>query len=194
MEIKVTPTDLEGVLLIEPEYFQDQRGFFFESYNRERYAAHGIDKVFVQDNHSRSSRGVLRGFHYQDATAPQWRLVRCTAGKIMDVVVDLRVGSPTFGRWLAFNLTGDNKHQILIPPEFAHGFYTLSEAAEVQYKCSGFYTPSAEASLAWDDPDVAVAWPNRQPILSQRDQNGPSLKDYLKAPAFHYAGQEAWVR
>lgn len=184
MDMRVFRTKLDGVLIIEPDCFRDDRGFFFESYSQRRFAKHGLNLTFVQDNHSRSRRGVLRGFHYQDATAPQFRLVRCTAGEIWDVVVDLRVGSPTFGRWLGVALSEDNQKQLLIGPEFAHGFVVLSEVAEVQYKCTGHHAPSAERSLAWDDPDVAVDWPNSTPFLSERDKRGQSLEDYLTNPAF----------
>jgi dTDP-4-dehydrorhamnose 3,5-epimerase len=186
MDIKVSSTEIEGVLLIEPEWFEDARGFFMESYHQQRFAEHGLHYAFVQDNHSRSRRGVLRGFHYQDLAAPQVRLVRCTVGEVWDVVVDLRVGSPTFGRWAAFTLSAENRHQVVIPPEFAHGFVVLSDVAEIQYKCTNFHTPSAERALAWDDGDVAVAWPVSDPVLSARDRQNPTLRDYLQHPHFTY--------
>jgi dTDP-4-dehydrorhamnose 3,5-epimerase len=185
MNINVSKTELDGVLVIEPEYFQDERGFFFESYSTRAFAAHGLNLTFVQDNHSRSAQGVLRGFHYQDATAPQYRVVRCTVGEIWDVVVDLRVGSPTLGRWIGVNLTAENKRQLLVPPEFAHGFCVLSPVAEVQYKCTNLHTAEAEHTLAWNDPDIAVAWPVQDPTLSVRDrETGASFKEYLEHPAF----------
>ena len=185
MDIKVTETTLAGLLLIEPECFKDERGFFYESYSARRFAQRGIELSFVQDNHSRSTQGVLRGFHYQDATAPQYRLVRCTVGEVFDVAVDLRIGSPTLGRWYGARLSAENRRQLLLPPQFAHGFCVLSEVAEVQYKCSNFHTPSAERTLAWNDPDVAVEWPVRDPILSVRDsRRGTSFKEYLKNPCF----------
>ncbi|KJS03117.1 MAG: dTDP-4-dehydrorhamnose 3,5-epimerase [Desulfobulbaceae bacterium BRH_c16a] len=185
MNIQVQNTDLEGVVLIEPEYFQDHRGFFFESYHKKRLSEHGFDLDFVQDNHSRSSRGVLRGFHCQDKTAPQYRMVRCTVGEVWDAVVDLRLGSPTFGKWYGALLTAENKKQILMAPQFAHGFVVLSEVAEIQYKCSGHHNPSAEKTLAWDDPDVNVSWPVKDPILSDRDRtSGMSLKAYRNNPFF----------
>ncbi|WP_173198889.1 dTDP-4-dehydrorhamnose 3,5-epimerase [Geobacter sp. SVR] len=185
--MRVVLTEFEGILIIEPEYFQDHRGFFFESYSKRRFAEHGLEHAFVQDNHSRSPGGVLRGLHYQNAAAPQFRLIRCTLGEIWDVAVDLRVGSPTFGKWFGVELSAENKRQVLLPPEFAHGFVVLSEFAEVQYKCTGHHEPSAEASLAWDDPDVRIPWPISNPILSDRDRNtGTSLKEYLKNPAFTY--------
>ena len=192
MDIRIHDTAIEGVKIIAPECFEDERGFFFESYHRKVWARRGIELEFVQDNHSRSRRGVVRGFHFQDATAPQFRVVRCTTGEVFDVVVDLRVGSPTFGRWLGVALSAANRQQLLIPPEFAHGFAVLSEIAEIQYKVSGHHVPSAERSLAWDDPEVAVEWPVAEPILSQRDRTqGMSLRQYLQDPCFHYAPAEA---
>jgi dTDP-4-dehydrorhamnose 3,5-epimerase len=185
MNIRVVPTEIAGVRRIEPESFEDERGFFFESYSRRRFAEHGLDFEFVQDNHSRSARGVLRGFHYQDTSAPQWRLVRCTVGEIWDVVVDLRPSSATYGNWLGVHLSAANKHQLLIPPEFAHGFCVLSELAEVQYKCSNFHSPTAEQTLAWNDPDVAVKWPVATPQLSARDAaRGMSFAQYRSQPIF----------
>ena len=185
MDIQVKQTGLEGIVIIEPEFFQDHRGFFFESYHKKRLAEHGIDLDFVQDNHSRSGRCVLRGFHYQDKTAPQYRMVRCTVGEVWDVVVDLKPGSPTFGKWYGVALSADNKKQVLMAPHFAHGFVVLSDVAEIQYKCTGHHNPSAERSLAWNDPDVNVPWPVRDPILSDRDRtSGMSLKEYTKNPFF----------
>ena len=185
MKIRIVETDIEGVVLIEPEYFQDDRGFFFESYSKRRFEEHGLALTFVQDNHSRSGRGVLRGLHYQDASAPQYRLVRCTMGQVWDVVVDLRVGSPTLGHWFAATLNADDKRQLLIPPEFAHGFCVLSDCAEVQYKCTNYHTSQAERTLAWNDPDVGIAWPLADPVLSVRDRTtGQSFRDYLEHPAF----------
>jgi dTDP-4-dehydrorhamnose 3,5-epimerase len=185
MNIRVSKTEIDGVMIIEPEYFQDERGFFFESYSTRAFEAHGLNLTFVQDNHSRSTQGVLRGFHYQDATAPQYRVVRCTVGEIWDVVVDLRIGSPTLGRWFGVNLTAENKRQLLIPPEFAHGFCVLSPVAEVQYKCTNLHNPEAERTLAWNDPDIAVAWPVQNPILSMKErESGQSFKQYLERPAF----------
>jgi len=138
----------------------------------------------VQEGHSGSRYGVLRGMHYQNMTAPMGKLVRCIVGRIFDVAVDLRVSSPTFGKWYGVELSAENKKQIYIPVGFAHGFATLSDVAEVQYKQTGFYTPAAEGTLAWNDPDVGIEWPISNPILSKRDQNGMRLKEYLKNPAF----------
>jgi dTDP-4-dehydrorhamnose 3,5-epimerase len=184
MNVQVLATPFAGVHVIQPDCFQDNRGFFMESYHRRRLLEHGLDFTFVQDNHSRSSYGVLRGFHYQDARAPQVRLVRCPVGEIFDVIVDLRLDSATFGRYFSIRLSAENRKQLLIPAEFAHGFLVLSEVAEVQYKCTGHHDPAAERSLAWNDPEVAVSWPLANPILSVRDQSGPSLADYRRAPAF----------
>lgn len=188
MDITVTKTKLDGVVLIDTDFFRDERGFFIEAWHAERFREHGLPDAFVQDNHSRSARKVLRGLHYQDMTAPMGKLVRCTSGAILDVAVDLRVGSPTFGQWVGAELTAENMRQIWVPEGFAHGFATLSEFAEVQYKCNGFYTPSSEGGIAWNDPDIAIDWPFDDPLLSGRDQNNMSLGQYLQAPAFHHTG------
>ncbi len=188
MDITVTRTKLEGVVLIDTDFFRDERGFFIEAWHAERFREHGLPDAFVQDNHSRSARKVLRGMHYQDMTAPMGKLVRCTSGAILDVAIDLRVGSPTFGEWVGAELTADNMRQIWVPDGFAHGFATLSEFAEVQYKCTGLYTPSSEGGIAWNDPDVGIDWPFADPVLSGRDQNNMSLKQYLERPAFHHTG------
>jgi dTDP-4-dehydrorhamnose 3,5-epimerase len=185
MDIRVVPTKLEGVLIVDTDFVRDERGFFIETYHKRRFAEHGLDYDFVQDNHSRSGRGVLRGIHYQDLTAPMAKLVRCTLGCVFDVAVDLRVGSPTFGRWIGVELSAQNMKQLMVPVGFGHGFLTLSDEAEVQYKCTGYYTPSAEAGLAWNDPDIGIEWPTSEPpILSARDREGVSLKQYLQNPAF----------
>lgn len=186
METIAIPASLPDVLIIEIKYFQDERGFFIENYHQQAFAEAGLTAQFVQDNHSRSGAKVLRGLHYQDKTSPMGKLVRCTRGAIFDVAVDLRVGSPTFAQWFGVELTEANQKQLWMPPGFAHGFVTLSETADVQYKCSGFYTPSSEGTLAWNDPEVAVAWPISDPVLSKRDLNGMSLQQYLRKPAFHY--------
>ena len=188
MDITVTKTKLDGVVLIDTDFFRDERGFFIEAWHAERFREHGLPDAFVQDNHSRSARKVLRGLHYQDMTAPMGKLVRCTSGAILDVAVDLRVGSPTFGQWVGAELTAENMRQIWVPEGFAHGFATISEFAEVQYKCNGFYTPSSEGGIAWNDPDIAIEWPFVDPLLSGRDQHNISLEQYLQAPAFHHTG------
>lgn len=186
MEIRVIRTKLDGVVVIETAFAQDERGFFLESYHKQRYQERGIAYEFVQDNHSRSARNVLRGIHYQDMTAPQAKLVRCTVGAILDVAVDLRAGSPTFGQWIGVELSAENKQQLLVPVGFGHGFVTLSDFAEVQYKCDAYYTPSAESAIAWDDPEIGIAWPVTEPILSARDQAAMSFATYRANPAFHF--------
>lgn len=185
MKTHLTQTPLAGLVVVDIDYFQDERGFFIESWHKRDFAVAGLDLEFVQEGHSRSGQGVLRGLHYQDMTAPMGKLLRCTVGRIFDVAVDLRVSSPTFGKWFGIELSADNKKQIYVPVGFAHGFVTLSEFAEVQYKQTGFYTPSSEGTLSWNDLDVGVQWPITHPALSKRDQNGMSLQDYLKKPAFH---------
>jgi dTDP-4-dehydrorhamnose 3,5-epimerase len=177
--MKVTPTELPEVLVLEPRVFSDARGFFVESYNRRTLAeAAGITKDFVQDNHSRSTRGVLRGLHYQ-VRQPQDKLVRVLAGRIFDVAVDLRRGSPRFGRWVGVELSADNFRQLWVPVGFGHGFLVLSETAEVLYKTTDYYAPAHERCVRWDDPTLAIAWPELgiAPILSAKDAQGPVLAD-----------------
>lgn len=170
-----TPLEIPDVILIEPKVFADERGFFLESYHRDRFAAAGIDCQFVQDNHSQSVRGTLRGLHYQSAPG-QAKLVRVVRGRIWDVAVDIRPGSSTFGRWVAAELSEDNKRMLYVPVGFAHGFVVQSDAADVLYKCSHVYVPETEAGIAWDDPDVAVPWPEAAPLLSVRDLANPRLR------------------
>jgi dTDP-4-dehydrorhamnose 3,5-epimerase len=168
-------TALPGVLILEPRVYQDERGFFFESYHQAQFAALGIPVPFVQDNHSRSVRSTLRGLHYQ-IRRPQAKLCRVVQGEILDVAVDLRVGSPHFGRWVAVQLSAENKRQLFIPEGFAHGFRVLSETAEVLYKCSDFYLPEAERGIAWDDPQLAIDWGGEgEWILSPKDRRNPPL-------------------
>jgi len=188
METQVTPTKLKGVVLIDIDFFRDERGFFIEFYHKERFRELGLEYEFVQDNHSRSSEGVLRGLHYQDETAPMGKLVRCTAGAIFDVAVDIRAGSPTFGDWFGTELSAANMRQIMVPSGFAHGFLTLSDLAEVQYKCTGYYTPSSEGTLAWNDPQIGIAWPIGNPQVSNRDRNGMTMLQYAERPAFRFRG------
>ena len=187
METIAIPTPLEGLLVVEIKFMQDHRGFFIENYHRRQFAAIGIGDDFKQDNHSRSSAGVLRGLHYQDMRAPMSKLVRCPRGRILDVAVDLRVGSPTFARWFSMELSEENMQQLYVPTGFAHGFLTLSDVAEVQYKCGNFYTPEAEGAIAWNDPEIGIEWPIRNPVLSQRDSQAMSLRRYLERPAFIYS-------
>ncbi|PTU74284.1 dTDP-4-dehydrorhamnose 3,5-epimerase [Pseudomonas mangrovi] len=176
--MKVQPTSLEGVLILEPRVFEDDRGLFFESFNQRAFAAAtGRDSPFVQDNHSLSRRGVLRGLHFQ-LQQPQGKLVRVLRGEIFDVAVDLRQGSASFGRWTAARLSAENRQQMWIPEGFAHGFLTLSEEAEVLYKTTDFYAPEHERSLRWDDPQLAIDWPLQgPPLLSAKDAAAPLLTD-----------------
>lgn len=171
-------TEIPGVFLIEPVVHGDHRGFFMESYHRDRFAELGIECEFVQDNHSRSRAGVLRGLHYQ-LGRPQAKLVRATVGRVFDVVVDLRRGSPTFGRWVGAELSDANHRMLFAPAGFGHGFLVLSEAAEFQYKCSDFYAPEEERGIRWDDPTLEIEWPtgDADPVLSDRDLEWPYLKD-----------------
>ena len=175
--MKATPTALPDVLLLQPKVFADARGFFLESYNKQVFEAlSGWSGEFVQDNHSRSGRGVLRGLHYQ-LQQPQGKLVRVVRGSIYDVVVDLRRSSATFGRWIAVDLTDQEHAQLWIPPGFAHGFQVTSEFAELQYKTTDYYAPASERCLAWNDPQLAIPWPIADPILSAKDQVGKRLAD-----------------
>jgi dTDP-4-dehydrorhamnose 3,5-epimerase len=162
------------VVLVEPDVFRDERGFFLETWREERYRQSGIDARFVQDNHSRSRRGALRGLHAQ-LDPPQGKLVRVVAGVVFDVAVDIRLGSPSFGRHTAATLSAENFLQLWIPPGFAHGFCVLSDAAEVEYKCTEPYRPEGEIAIAWDDPELGIAWPIRDPVLSARDARAPRL-------------------
>ena len=184
MKIHVTTTPLAGLVVINIDFFQDERGFFIESWNKKDFDNAGLAFDFVQDAHSRSSRNVLRGLHYQDGRAPMAKLVRCTVGQILDVAVDLRTGSPTFGKWFSIELHPENKTQLLVPIGFAHGFLTLTDFCEVHYKQTGYHQPSAEGGIAWNDPDLGIDWPVKGPLLSKRDQNQMSLNQYLKNPAF----------
>ena len=186
MKTTLLKTPLPDVLVVEIDYFEDERGFFIESWNRRTFAEAGLDVDFTQDNHSRSRKGVLRGLHYQDTSAPLAKLVRCTFGAIFDVAVDLRIGSPTFGQWYGLELSAENKKQLYVPVGFAHGFATLTDFAEVQYKQTGYYAPQAEGCIIWNDSQVGVDWPIDEPILSAKDQAGMSLQAYLKAPAFQF--------
>lgn len=182
--MRVAATELPGVLIIEPVVHRDARGFFLESWREERYRAAGVDLPFVQDNHSRSTAGVLRGLHYQVET-PQGKLVRAAAGEIFDVAVDLRRSSPTFGRWVGAVLSDANHRQLWIPAGFAHGFYVTSASADVLYKCTAPYAPAHEHCLRWDDPALGIAWPlgaGEAPIVSPRDAAGAGLGEAVTFP------------
>lgn len=177
--MNVIKTKIDGVLIIEPRVFGDERGFFYETFHATRYKEAGIAEDFVQDNRSRSTGGVLRGLHFQK-NKPQGKLVTVTQGKVYDVAVDLRPESATFGEYEGIILSGENKIQFYIPPGFAHGFYVLSDTADFQYKCTDFYDPSDEGGLIWDDETLNINWPIRDPNLSAKDKNLPSLTDIYK--------------
>jgi len=175
--VRVSSVFIQGILILEPRVFADERGFFFESYNQRIFAEHGIESEFVQDNHSLSRRGTLRGIHYQVRNS-QTKLVRVVSGEIFDVAVDLRRSSPTFGRWFGLNLSASNKTQIYIPSGFGHGFLALSDVAEVLYKTGDFYAPEHERCIRWDDPDLAIDWPLAgERIISEKDADGSLFRD-----------------
>ena len=180
-------TRLDGPILIEPSVFGDDRGFFHESFRTNAYAELGIREAFVQDNHSRSGRHVLRGMHFQVGPG-QAKLVRCGRGAIWDVVADLRQGSPTYGQWEGFRLDDETLHQLYCPIGFAHGFVVLSDVADVLYKCSSYYDGSIERGIAWDDPDIGIEWPVAEPLLSDRDRSAPRLRDIAAELPFRWQG------
>jgi dTDP-4-dehydrorhamnose 3,5-epimerase len=173
--MKFIPASIKDVIIVEPEVFGDQRGFFMETFRRDLFREHGIGE-FLQWNHSRSVKGTLRGLHYQ-AEKSQGKLVRVIQGEIFDVAVDIRFGSPTFGKWVAEVLSSDNKKQIFVPIGFAHGFCVTSETAEVIYACTDYYHPAAEKGIIWNDPDLNIPWPVQSPLLSDKDRNYPRFKE-----------------
>lgn len=181
--MKVIETEISDVLILEPKVFGDERGFFFESFNKKVFEdAVGRDVNFVQDNHSKSSKGVLRGLHYQMKPYAQGKLVRCVVGEVFDVAVDIRNSSPTFGKWVGVTLSAENKRQLWIPEGFAHGFLVISEMAEFVYKCNNYYEPSSEFSIRWDDEDLAICWPlsiGDSPIISSKDCDGISFRSAI---------------
>ena len=181
--LNIRETTLPGVLLIEPKVFGDDRGFFMETYRADSFHAAGITDVFVQDNHSRSARGVLRGLHYQEPNA-QGKLVRCTRGAIFDVAVDIRRGSPSFGRWFGLDLSDANKRMLWIPPGFAHGFCALEDGSDLVYKCTRLYDAASDCSILWNDPAIGIQWPIADPVLSAKDANASPLADATKLPAY----------
>ena len=183
--MKITPTDLPEILIVEPDVHRDERGFFLETWHAEKFAAEGLDVTFVQDNHSRSGRGILRGLHAQLAR-PQGKLVRASLGEIYDVAVDIRHGSPRFGQHVGVVLSADNFRQLWIPEGFAHGFCVMSEFAELQYKCTDVYDPTSEITVAWNDPGIGIQWPVDTPLLSEKDGRGRNLSDFPGAelPAY----------
>ncbi len=180
--MKISETTLPGVLLLEPKLFGDERGWFMETYNEETFRAHGLPDRFAQDNHSYSIRGVVRGLHYQ-LEQPQGKLVRCTRGTILDVAVDIRRGSPTFGQWYGTELSAENRRMLWVPPRFAHGFATLSEEAEVTYKCTTLWNQPTDRTILWDDPDLAIDWQVSEPSVSPKDAAG---QPFAEAELFEY--------
>ncbi|EEO27321.1 dTDP-4-dehydrorhamnose 3,5-epimerase [Oxalobacter paraformigenes] len=184
-------TALEGVYIIEPKVFSDPRGYFFESYNQDKFKKAGLDYVFVQDNQSKSSYGTIRGIHFQTGKHAQTKLVWVLQGTVLDIAVDLRVGSPTFGQHVAVELSGENYRQLLIPRGFGHGFSVLSETAVFSYKCDNFYMPSSEGSVRFDDPDLAIDWrvDRKRALLSEKDKTAPDFQTYCRSPIFHYLSE-----
>ena len=176
--MKITKTKLDGVVVIEPDVFGDNRGFFMESWNKKKMEEAGLFYDFVQDNHSKSTvKGTLRGIHFQKGDKAQAKLVRCVKGIVLDVAVDLRKNSPTFKQWVGVELSAENKKQLLIPRGFGHGFVTLTDDVEFLYKADNYYVPEADAGIRWNDPDIGVEWGVKSPILSEKDKNNPFLKD-----------------
>lgn len=182
--MRVIPTRIPEVKIIEPRVFPDERGFFLESYNQRTFAAEGLTDVYVQDNHSQSVRGTVRGLHYQ-VNPGQVKLVRVVTGAVWDVAVDIRYGSPTYGQWVGVELSAENKRQLYVPVGFAHGYCVLSDVADFLYKVTSFYSPPDERGILWNDPDLAIAWPVDEPLLSSRDQQNPRLRDIV--PEFTYS-------
>ena len=181
--MKVTPTELPEVLLVEPKVHGDDRGHFYELFHEQRYAEAGIRGPFVQDNHSRSVHGTLRGLHFQEP-CPQGKLVQVLRGRVWDVAVDVRRGSPRFGRWVGIELSGDTPRQLWIPPGFAHGFCVLSDSADFFYKCTELYAPECDRSIAWNDPAIGIRWPLAEPLLSSKDRAAPTLARAPVLPAY----------
>ena len=184
-------TALPGVILIEPDVYRDPRGFFLESYHQGKYSEAGIPGPFVQDNHSHSGQGTLRGLHAQ-RKRPQGKLVRAVRGEMFDVAVDLRRGSPSFGKWVGFALSGENFHQLYIPPGFAHGFCVLSDRVDVEYKCTDFYNAADEITIAWNDPDLGIDWPLKNPTLSAKDGAAPRLAEVMDRLPLWEAARDGW--
>ena len=182
--MKITRSKLKGVIVIEPDFFKDNRGFFFESYSRKKYSDAGMDMEFVQDNHSASTKGTLRGMHWQLPPNAQSKLIRVCVGEVFDVAVDIRKDSPTFGQWEGFFLSAENKKQVLLPAGFAHGFCVISDYAEFLYKCDAYYSPKDERGFDWNDITVNIKWPLDNPILSNRDLSHPQFNDLKSSDLF----------
>ena len=179
--MNVTQTKLQGVLILEPKVFGDARGWFMETWSARKFQSAGLTYEFVQDNQSFSAhKGTLRGLHYQTAPFAQSKLVRCTRGELLDVAVDIREGSPTFAQWVAVELTAENKKQLLIPRGFAHGFLTLTDDVEIQYKADNFYAPNCDGNIRWDDAEIKIDWPFAPTILADKDAKAPSLRERLE--------------
>lgn len=177
MPFEFTPFEIPGLVLIKPQVFDDGRGFFLELYKHSDFATAGIQEHLVQDNYSKSAKGVLRGLHYQKNPKAQGKLVTCIKGKIFDVAVDIRAGSPHYGKWAGVELSAENKHLLYVPAGFAHGFQVVSDTAEVLYKCTEEYSPANDRGIIWNDPDLGIAWPLNDPLLSGKDKMHPFLKD-----------------
>ncbi len=175
--MNILTTELSGLMIIEPTVFGDNRGYFFESFNADIFKSAGLETGFVQDNESKSSRGVLRGLHFQEPPFEQGKLVRVVRGAVMDVSVDIRKNSPTFGKWLSFKLTEQNKKMLWIPPGFAHGFVTLEEETVFIYKCTNVYNKGSENSISWNDPDLNIDWGIENPVISEKDKKAPSFRE-----------------
>lgn len=186
--MRIEHTSIPEVIIVHPDIFRDVRGYFFESFNEKAFAELVYPVHFVQDNESKSCRGVVRGLHYQKGDAAQAKLVRVIRGRVLDIAVDIRVGSPTFGKWVGAELSGENASQLFIPRGFAHGFSVLSDEAVFQYKCDSFYNPGAEGAVAWDDPDLGIDWeiPAEEVLLSEKDSHHPCLKDVPAEDLFIY--------
>lgn len=181
--LNIRQTTLPGVLLIEPRVFGDDRGFFMETYRVDAFRDAGIRDSFVQDNHSRSAKGVLRGLHYQEPN-PQGKLVRCTRGALFDVAVDIRRGSPSFGQWFGVELSDANKRMLWVPPGFAHGFCALEDGSDLVYKCTALYDPAGDRAVLWNDPEIGIAWPIAEPLLSAKDAKAPRLGEASVLPLY----------
>jgi dTDP-4-dehydrorhamnose 3,5-epimerase len=177
MPFEFTVLELPGLLLVQPQIFGDNRGFFFELYKHSDFVRGGIMDHLVQDNYSKSAKGVLRGLHYQKAPMAQGKLVMCLQGRICDIAVDIRKGSPYYGKWISVELTDENHLMLYVPPGFAHGFQVLSDTAEVLYKCTDEYSPANDRGIIWNDPDINIAWPLKDPVLSDKDKTHPTLQD-----------------
>ena len=186
--MKFVPTNIPDVILVKPTVIEDHRGFFMESYHIEKFKLGGIDCIFVQDNHARSVQNTLRGLHFQVKYA-QSKLLRCLKGKVFDVAVDIRMGSAYFGKWVGIELSEGNKYQLYIPEGFAHGYYVISETAEIAYKCSDIYHPNHEEGIRWDDPEIGIEWPGTEPLLSEKDIKLPMLNS-LNFSKDHYFENE----